>query len=134
MMRPRFSVRVLLVVVSVLAFVCYLLLVRPSVLADQFVAAVNQRDFMAANSLLLHRSSRLNEKFTEFETVAPDSKRIAFIYAEVLPREWRDIRSCQRRLIFRVGIHDDSNGRHIEWVEDTPMLARWDGLHVSDWP
>jgi len=133
-MRPRFSVRVLLVAVALLAVACYQLLVRPRVMAERFVAAVNKRDFTQAQTLLQHPDPRILNRFFTFSSVQIRSRRIVSIYAEMLPREWRDIAACHRRVIFRVGFRDDRDGRHVEWIEDIRMLARWNGLDVSTWP
>ena len=131
-MRPRFSMRLLLVVVTILAATCYVLLVRPTVIAKRFVAAVNERDQVAAQSLLPSRDFWMGREFLAISNppakeVAP---RLVFVYAEVLPREWNDICAFQRRIVFRAGFHDDRNGRHIEWTEDTQLVAHFNGLKL----
>jgi hypothetical protein len=90
-MRPRFSMRVLLVVLALLAAVCYLLLVRPTMLADRFDAAVNARDYAKAQALLRQPNAGPSRKLWEFKSIAIGSRQIHFVYAEVLPREWRDL-------------------------------------------
>jgi hypothetical protein len=131
-MRPRFSVRVLLAGVALLAAGCYLLLVRPSLLAERFVAAVNARDFRVAEALLKPQQFRSGANLIAYYTSPPPDPRtkIVLIYAEVLPREWSDIWSFRRRVIFRVAFHDDANGRHIEWAEDTRLVAGFDGVRT----
>jgi hypothetical protein len=52
MKRPRFSVRALLVAVLAFAVVSYVLFVRPSVLANRFVAAMERGDYEAAEAFL----------------------------------------------------------------------------------
>jgi hypothetical protein len=131
-MRPRFSVRLLLIVFAVLAVVCYVLLARPTLMAERFASAVNNRDYGAAHSLL--RDQRFWRRSSFFAIYTPQSatptSKTVLIYAEVLPREWSDIWSFQRRLIFRVALVDDNDGRHVEWTEDTEMVAHIDGLEV----
>jgi hypothetical protein len=88
------------------------------------VNAINKRDYYAAGSFLSEHMS--------LDLLRPVSGRsITFLYAEVLPREWRDIWSFQRRFIFRVGFKDTTNGRHVEWIEDTQMVAFIDGVAVQ---
>jgi hypothetical protein len=132
-MRPRFSVRVLLVVCAVLAIACYLLFARPTAIAEQFVAAVNARDFHVAESLLKPQPFRSGKSLIEYYTSPspnPATKAV-LIYAEVLPREWNDIWSFQRRVIFRVAFHDDTGGRHVEWAEDTRLVASFGGVQPA---
>jgi hypothetical protein len=130
-MRPRFSLRWFLFGIAVLAAVCYVLPVRPTVIADQFVAAVNARDYAAAQSLFRNPITLTAVDFNALIAPGRESTTTAFIYAEVLPRQWRDIGSFQRRLIFRVRFHDDRDGRHLEWTQDTPLVARWSGLDLA---
>jgi hypothetical protein len=131
-MRPRFSVRWLLLAFAVLAAVCYLLFERPTVIAERFVAAVHQRDYATAQALL--QRPHLWSGGESFALYVPRSReksaRTVLMYAEVLPREWSDIWRFQRRVIFRAALQDDSDGRHIEWSEDTQMVAHVGGLEV----
>ncbi len=131
-MRPRFSIRLLLLVITVLAATCYVLLVRPTVIAKRFVAAVNERDQLAAQSLLPRRDFWIGREFLAISNPPgkDETARLVFVYAEVLPREWNDICSFERRIIFRAGFHDDRGGRHIEWTEDTQLVARCNGLEM----
>ena len=129
-MRPRFSVRLLLLFITVLAATCYVLLVRPTVIAKRFVAAVNERNQLAAQSLLPNRDFWIGREFLAISNPPEkdETARLVFVYAEVLPREWNDICAFQRRIIFRASFHDDRNGRHIEWTEDTQLVAHFNGM------
>jgi hypothetical protein len=129
-MRPRFSIRLLLVVITASATLCYVLFVRPTVLAQRFVDAVNERDYQTARSLLRSDFYSFRDFFAFYIPGKRSDRSAALIYAEVLPREWGDLWSFQRRFIFRVGLQDDSDGRHIEWTEDTEMVAFIDGVDV----
>ena len=121
-MRPRFSIRWLFVIVTLSAVALYALFVRPTVFANRFVKSIEQRDFEDAYGLF-----REDPPLIAGRPILP-SRSIALLYAEVLPREWSDIWSFQRRILFRVGFQDDSNGRHVEWTEDTEIVANIDGL------
>jgi hypothetical protein len=132
-MRPRFSVRLLLVIFAVLAAACYLVFARPTVIAERFVAAVKARDFRVAELLLKPQRFRSGANLIAYymsPSAEPTTKAV-LIYAEVLPREWSDIWSFQRRVIFRVAFHDDTDGRHIEWAEDTRLVAGFDGVRAA---
>ena len=121
-MRLRFSLRLILVGITLAALALYWLFVRPTQLANRFVAAIKARDYETARSLL-------HEDFWAFPPQTP--LRVDFIYAEVRPREWNDIWHLQRRLILRVACHtDESNGQHIEWTDDTDVVARILGLEI----
>jgi hypothetical protein len=132
-MRPRFSIRLLLLLIAVVAATCYVLLVRPTEIAKRFVAAVNERDHLAAKSLLPKRDFWSGRDFIAISNPPSKSEptRIVSVYAEILPRDWSDIWSFQRRVIFRAGFHDDRDGRHIEWTEDTQLVARFNGLKMA---
>jgi hypothetical protein len=119
-MRPRFSIRWLLALFAASASVCYVLFVRPTTLAHRFVEAVAERDFDTVESLLGHR-------LAVFKT---DSQSVDRVYAEVMPRDWSDIWALRRRLLLRVSFHEDKDGRHIEWVEDTDLVAHINGVKL----
>ena len=130
-MRPRFSIRLALIVICLLAALCYVLFVRPSEVAYEFAEAVNARDYQRASSLLRDDFWSRRNFFAFFTPGKGSNTSATLIYAEVLPRERRDIWSFQRRFIFRVGLKDTSDGRHVEWVEDTQMVAFIDGVDVQ---
>lgn len=124
-MRPRFSIRLLLVVVALLAVALYILFVRPTTVAERFVDAVNERDFDTARSLLIDQDFWL---FRDDPTSVP--KSVQRVYAEIVPREWSDIWSLQRRILLRVIHQDRSNGRRVDWTEDTDVVAYINGVEV----
>jgi hypothetical protein len=119
-------------VVSLLCIPLYWCVARPTILANRFVAAVNNRDFELAKTLLpgLWLFNR-----------QPNSPPLDMIYAEVFPREWTDLHMFQRRIIVRIGRHRDNRGQHVEWTEDTDIVARPQGLKIEtpvgiefEWP
>lgn len=121
-MRPRFSLRLVFVAATLVAIALYWFIVRPTATANRFTTAVSKHDYSTARSLL-------HDDFWVFE---PQPKSIAesidLVYAEVLPREWSDIWRCQRRIILRVGRHADGIRRHVEWTEDTDVVAHINSL------
>jgi hypothetical protein len=123
--RLRFSIRWLLVLIAATAALCYVLFVRPTVVAHRFVKTIERRDYSTALGALL--------KSWPYSGIRPplnDTESISFAYAEVLPREWSDIWSLQRRLILRIRRQDDRDGRHIEFTEDWDVVAYVNKLEV----
>jgi hypothetical protein len=118
-LQLRFSIRWLLVLIAATATLCYVLFVRPTVMAYRFVEAIEQREYATARGLL-----RLDNYRYGILPPLSDTESINFAYAEVLPREWSDIWALQRRLILRIRRHDDSDRRHIEWTHDWDVVAR----------
>src|SRR5438309_11397074 len=127
-MRLRFSLRLLFVLITMLAIALYWFVDRPTLLANRFVAAITARDYELAMSLLT------NKTLWVFDHGPQRTAVIDRIYTEVLPREWKDIWMCRRRIIFRVAYHDDTEARHVEWTEDTDIVARPTGLVASEFP
>jgi hypothetical protein len=119
--RLRFSIRWLLVLIAASATLCYVLFVRPTVVAHRFVNAVAAGDYETVESLLGHR----------LVVLKTDSQLIDRVYAEVLPREWNDIWSLRRRLLVRVSLYEDKDGRHIEWTEDINLAAHINGVIIT---
>jgi hypothetical protein len=123
-MRLRFSLRLAFILLTVAAVALYWLVARPTILANQFVSAINSRDFEAAkkqlpdfwlfNSDIKHRGATIDR-----------------VYAEIFPREWSDIWTAQRRVILRLARHNDNHGQHVEWTEDTDIVARLRGLEME---
>jgi hypothetical protein len=124
-LRLRFSIRWLLVLIAATATLCYVLFVRPTVVAHRFVEVIKHRDYTAARGLLLRRWPH------GIKPPLSDTESITFAYAEVLPREWGDIWALQRRLILRIRRHDDSGGRHVEWTRDWDVIAHVHGLEIT---
>jgi hypothetical protein len=103
MMRPRFSLRWLLIAFTVLSLGFYLLFVRPTVLANEFIAAINGHDYERANSLFEY--VRTIRGFTSF-----GGERSWYI-GEVRPREWSDVWQCRRIIRVEYGFNLDTGQR-----------------------
>jgi hypothetical protein len=127
-MRLRFSLRLAFVVLTVSALALYWLVARPTILANRFIAAITAHDYESAMCLLTSKT------LWEFDHGPGRSAVIDRIYTEVLPRESIDIWMCRRRIIFRVAYHDDTEARHVEWTEDTDVVAGPSGLVASEFP
>ena len=116
-MRLRFSIRLLLGIVTLSAIGLYVLFVRPTVVANRFVRLIQQGDYDAAYRLFWGPTPQI------FHDSDPNHS-IDWVYAEVLPREWSDIWAFRRRVLLRLSFHDDMNGRHVEWRENSDIVAR----------
>jgi hypothetical protein len=104
-MRPRFSLRWLLIAFTLLAVAFYLCFVRPTVIAKEFVNAVN----MGGES-----------RDSAFTSAAFGTKRgilPSYFFldrgaeAHLIPRTWSDIWRCQRRIGFMKPVDDRNEGR-----------------------
>jgi hypothetical protein len=91
-MRLRFSTRSLLLAVIFLALACYFAFVRPTVLAQKFLDAVNAKDFRQADSLC----GDSNENY--FIHCMQKSESYDVVDAKLFPRRWSDLCKLQQRL------------------------------------
>jgi hypothetical protein len=123
--RLRFSIRWLLVLIAATATLCYVLFVRPTVVAQRFVKSIERRDYSTALGALLK-----SWPYSGLRPPVNETESISFAYAEVLPREWSDIWALQRRLILRIRREDNRDGRHIEFTEDWDVVAHINRLEV----
>lgn len=114
-MRPRFSLRLILVVVAVVAGVLYFGCVRPTMVAQRFVTAVIRRDYAAASQLAGEERWQ--------SVVQQNGMRADWVYAELVPREWADWWRCERHIILRVSQHSDRDGGYRDWTEDSDVVA-----------
>lgn len=121
-MRVRFSTRILLLAIALVAIMLYGGYVRPSALAERFVALVMREDFVAAEEMVGVASWRA--------VALPDGEKPDRIYAEVLPTEWQDLWRCRRRLILRVARHSEDRGDYVDWTEDSDLIAGLRGVAI----
>jgi hypothetical protein len=85
-MRPRFSLRWLLILTALTAFACYGWFVRPTVLANQFVTAIDRRDIDSIDSMW--RGAEIDLSRVEHLNAGNSAWRIR---ARPVPRTWGDI-------------------------------------------
>jgi hypothetical protein len=120
-MKPRFSLRRLLIAFALLAVLLHVCVVRPTSSAERFAAAVLREDYSAARAFLIDGN--------DWDTaIGLGSSKADHIYADVMPREWQDILRCRRRIVLRVSRHEDRNGGYIDWTEDSDIVAYPGGL------
>jgi hypothetical protein len=64
-MRPRFSLRTLLILTTALALCCYYWVIMPTRTAKQFVRAINSEDYTTADKLASHTSDLTLSKWKD---------------------------------------------------------------------
>src|SRR4051812_5073010 len=124
MIRPRFSIRLLLIVVSISAIACYWLFVRPTVLAERFVVAIRDRDLKKAKSLFVADSP---------DVLADDKSRggagtVVDMDADLLPREWNEIWKRQRRITLNSVFYKDGDKTNGTWTQQAEIVVTANGL------
>jgi len=123
-MRPKFSLRLMLILIALVSVALYVFIVRPSAFANRFVAAIGEQDFDTAQRLLM------NEREWR-RVVNPDVSGMPDrIYAELMPREWQDVLRAQRRIVLRLSRHNNFRGNYVDWTEDFDVAARPRGLQI----
>ena len=128
-MRPRFSLRVILIATATVSILLYLFVVRPTILANRFVMAANAQDMDAVDAFLADK----NWREEEYNSLTRDAAaRTDHIYATLFPRDWSDWFGCRRRIVLRIARHFDRNEQHAEWTEDVDFVSRATGISV--WP
>lgn len=90
-----------------LSVIFNLLFVRPTVVAQRFVAVIESHDFKTLNSLVANTSSRDRFLFLTDEYLSSGHVEV---HVHLEPRIWGDVINFQRRLQFELSHHgDDSN-------------------------
>jgi hypothetical protein len=90
-MRPRFSLRKLLILTTAFALFCYYLAVRPITLAKAFADRVAAKEYRAAD--LLCGDSK--QSFLVAQAADWDNCDVAVNFER---RDWSDILRCQQRM------------------------------------
>jgi hypothetical protein len=118
--RIRFSLKLIFVALTTLAVMLYFWIVRPTSVANSFVAAVDEMDYG-------HAWPRLPVPMQD--ELSNRTGTIDRFHAEVFPRGWDDVWKCQRRIIVHVASHSDDG--HTEWITDFDLIASLNGLTVK---
>lgn len=93
-MRPRFSIRALLILISFASVACYGVFVRPTIFANRFSTAVLAKEFARAESLFCDAS---NHVLTE----SIDDDRAYRVEVKQSSRRWRDPWKMQKTVSVR---------------------------------
>jgi hypothetical protein len=110
-MRPRFTIRALLILMAVVAFACYWWVGRPAIFARRFADALARDDVAAADAMCLDPNRRFINRaayyFRPRGSVNPNSQGegnlppIKFA-ADILPRTWDDLRRGRLRVVLQI--------------------------------
>jgi hypothetical protein len=119
--RIHFSLRALLIVVTLTTIAAYWFVARPTILANRFATAVATGDFDSAKSLL-------NKDFWPIDNLTDKTTSIDRVHAEVLPRDLLDLLAARRRIVFQIGQHDEIQNRRVDWLSSAEVVARPYGL------
>lgn len=123
-MKVRFSLRRLLLLVTLIAVVCFFV-VRPTMLATQLVSRVNGGDFGQVDSLGL-RKQIWNYKRENGEIYSYDEFRIE---AELKPRSWKDIRQFRRRVA--INVWPPQHASHLSGMTGVYVFVRSSGPQIG---
>jgi hypothetical protein len=104
MIRPRFSLRWLLIFTALAAVACYWWIARPTILANRFAAAIHRRNLAAADNLCIDPNRMYaSVAYRDFFMNLPYWDGAGGPYqgemdVVVKPRTWDDLVRGQRRL------------------------------------
>ena len=96
-MRPRFSIRTLLVLTALAAAACYWWISAPTQVALRFKQAVESADYRSANAMFLEANKSVRDMFTR-DPDTTSAVPAAGLTVRVLPRSWTDLVRRERRL------------------------------------
>jgi hypothetical protein len=102
-MRPRFSLRWLLIVTALIAATCYWWIARPTIVAERFVRAFKDDDLAAIDSVWNDQASG-GTPFSQF-------REFGALQIELAPRSAADLWRGERRLTL--------NGRKIGPISES---------------
>lgn len=102
-MRPRFSIRFLLIFTAFVGISLYVLFVRPTAVAETFVNAANNQDF----EYLIRCFQTSNRNTIGFDNISrplsgSGPHTIDRAGAKLLPRSWNDLFGCRRRIVLSI--------------------------------
>lgn len=120
-MRPRFSLKWLLICFTVASVVLYVIFIRPTAIAERFVSRVENRDFDAIQPLSFHGQSFAGMLGEEGHTLEECGDQV-LVKAELEPRTWEDFFDCQRRISLEV------SAERSQWRRRSSVVASVDGL------
>ena len=113
-MRPRFSIRWLLLFVTLVAIACGIF-IFPTLRAGQLVSAVNNGDFSELDSLEMMKANWQYKKYSY-----KDLKTQAVLH----PRTWRDVFQFRRRV--SINMWPPANTENL-----SPMSATYVFVHLA---
>lgn len=114
-MRPRFSLKWLLIAFTTLGGAFYAAFVRPTVVASRFVNAIDDGDYSALETAAIfgdHDLKNAQELGTDHFT----GSRMTSIRTRLVPRSWMDLLACRRWIWLELCYHESASvGLTDEW-------------------
>lgn len=114
-MRPRFSLRWLLILFAVLSVVLYLLFIRPTVNANRFVDEFEESSDAAIGS------------FGNKTLIQVFENEVNPVRVLIEPRTWHDVWQSQRRIRFQT-VRPDPKYAYEAWVDTIQLRATVTGM------
>jgi hypothetical protein len=99
MRRPQFTLKWLFVLFTVLSVSFYVLFIRPTSLAKQFVNETNVGNFATLKTMTAGSTSMLDDLQSYHKDFTFENCKIS---ADVRPSTWRDIYSFRRKVNVRI--------------------------------
>ena len=114
-MRPRFSLKWLLIVFTILGIAFYAALVRPTFVANRFVNAIDDDDYSVLDSAAIFVDWRKGHPWL-FEVDGQAGFKKIQIRARLVSRSWMDLLTLRRRIWLELCFHEPtSEGLPDEW-------------------
>jgi hypothetical protein len=98
-LRPRFSLRTLLVLTALVAAGCYWWIVRPTIVATRFARAIHAKEYTAADALYTGEDRQYVSRRVQWILSGRDSVHLELF---VFPRNWTDVFHGQRRMCLSI--------------------------------
>lgn len=124
-MRPRFSLRLALALLTLASVALCVFVTRPTMLANQFVAAIEGKDLAAARAMTVDGSA------WDQMMDSPTSKKAFLLTTQLRPREWQDLRSGQRRIVLIAERHLTYYGTKVRVNECICVVAHANGIEIK---
>jgi hypothetical protein len=123
-MRPRFRLRMLLILTAVAAAVCYWWVARPTIVANRFIAAYNASDSATIDQMWVGPPP------TDFQYYVSGHVQPKFrLVPELLPRSFHDVRTATRRIAFHWTFDGGPVRLDLNVVTPLPVIAGPRGIH-----
>ena len=127
-MRPRFSLRLALALLALASVALCVFVARPTMLANQFVAAIESKDLAAARAMTVDGSA------WDQMMDPPKSTKALLLTTQLRPREWRDLLSGQRRILLIAERQIMHHGAKVGWAEGVDVVAHPTGIEIKPVP
>lgn len=127
-MRLHFSLRRLLLAFTTLSVAFYIAFIRPTVLANRFVAALESGDYREL-ALLTHHGSTMETRLASITPQLPYSTDNFKVAASISPRTWQDVWRFRRRVDVEFTSREEATPVRFVWsaratVETSPIHLR----------